>query len=143
MIRAVLNEISRARDRSVIQITFIDESGNGIARILVQDNLGATLLENNLDCPSIHTTGSIEVANDRFPLFAHSAECSSDSETEGYPNETRFELRHIIPLDPDRNPCSIPSLVREEAGTPCWYGREFVFEIAAEIEELCTEWARH
>jgi hypothetical protein len=145
MIRVVMYEIARVGDRVQIKITFIDESGNGIARIRVQDNLGEVLDQQNLDCPRIYSTGTLEVPFDRSPLSAQSAECGASAGEpipDGYTYNTPLELRVLIPVDPGENPCSIPSELMEEGGTPCSNGREVANGIADEILDLCEEWAR-
>jgi len=145
MIRVVMNEIGRADGRVQIKITFVDESGNGIARIRAQDSSGEVLDQQNLDCRRTYSTRTLDVPLDRSPLLAQSAECGASAGEpgpDGYTYNTPLELRVLIPVDPDENPCSIPSELMEEGGTPCSNGREVANGIADEIRDLCAEWAR-
>jgi hypothetical protein len=147
MIRCIFNEISRTSDRAVIQATFYDESGYGIARYRIEGSgVGELAGEELADCPRTYTTPAIEVMNDQFPVVARATECGEEgagSAAEGYTNATPFDIRIAIPVEPEENPCNIPSPLRMEEGTPSAIARQSVLDIAAEIEELCDERRRH
>lgn len=149
MIRVIFNEIGRERDRADVKVTFIDESGNGIARIRVTDAFGEVILGPEEPEPRCQRTVSREIRDimlDRFHILASSSECGGDdsgSDTDHYPYNETWDLRSVIPIDPDENPCSIPFATRRDEGTPCWHGIQNVNGIAAEIEDLCEELDRH
>lgn len=148
-IRVVMNEVERGDGTTTVVVTFIDESGNGIRRHLVRDASGAALSQGDLDCPRTYRTPPFVVRNDRFPLTAGSTECGesgAESAPAGYTYVTAMDLSTVIVVEPGaggQTPCSEPLAVMEEAGSPCALGRGAVNDIAAEIEALCGELARH
>lgn len=147
-VTVVINEVARDGDQRTVVITFIDESGHGLARYRVRDSAGATLVEGELECERSFTTPPLAVPVYHFPLRAGSTECGEsgiDSAPAGYTNETPLAATALpaIPVEPEDNPCNEPPLTREEGGTPCANGRDFVLGIGEEIEDLCAEWARY
>jgi hypothetical protein len=147
MIRFVFNELGRHDGLIDFKITFIDESGNGIARILVENGYGEPLVEEPLfDCPRLYSKEIYDVRIEWSSLVAHADECRGEGSaggTDHYSDGISFARILAMPVDPDENPCSRPSTLREEGGTPCWEAGQFVRGIAAEIEDLCAELDRH
>ncbi|MCF7992129.1 MAG: hypothetical protein K9M02_16950 [Thiohalocapsa sp.] len=110
----------------------------------MDDNLGASLAAGALECPPLYTTDVISVPLERFPVVAHSAECGAEGpgdadDPASFTSHEPFDIRAILPVDPEENPCSEPSTTWEDGDSPCAHGSAGLAGIIAEIEDLCEE----
>jgi hypothetical protein len=142
MIRGFGNFVSTREGFQTVQVTFIDESGLGIARYSVTGKNGDEYMGGVLECPRNYTTAPFEVPNENLPLSLLAVECAGPGrEGEGNAYTSTYIGLNVLPVDPEHNPCTEPSALAEEGDNPCYYGREFVNDIAREIEELCAQLA--
>lgn len=105
---AVINLVARDGDTVVVRITFLEDSGAGLASVSASDHTGTVLLEETSlspECPPSYSVTIAELSAEQFPIYADSASCGLPDAVE----RTSFGPETVympLPAVPAEDPCS-------------------------------------